>query len=78
MTSAEQANETFLTTAQLCARWSCSKMFIERHSRADATFPKPLRLGSHRRWPISAVIAWEAAQSVEGSPPESKAKPHAA
>jgi predicted DNA-binding transcriptional regulator AlpA len=53
-------------------------MFIERHSRADATFPKPLRLGSHRRWPLSAVIAWEAAQSVEGSPPGSKAKPHAA
>jgi predicted DNA-binding transcriptional regulator AlpA len=53
-------NETYLTTAQVCARYNHSHMWIERRM-ADSGFPRPtyFRGSRLRHWPLSALIAWE-------------------
>lgn len=57
----------YLTIGQLCERYSCSRMWIERRLKAGVLpFPKPLKFGgatSARRWRLSEVEAWEVARA---------------
>ena len=57
----------YMTIGQLCKRYSCSRMWIERRLKAAVLpFPKPLKFGgptSARRWRLSEVEAWEVARA---------------
>ena len=52
----------YLTAADIMARYSCGRMWIERRIK-DANFPKPVKLGpgvsAPRRWHRADLIAWE-------------------
>jgi predicted DNA-binding transcriptional regulator AlpA len=52
----------FLTAADLCQRYRCSRMWITRHIK-QYHFPKPIkfggRVGSVRRWRRADVERWE-------------------
>jgi predicted DNA-binding transcriptional regulator AlpA len=60
----------FLTAADLCERYHCSRMWIVRHIRHH-NFPKPIKFGgetSARRWKLVDVIVWEVARAkINGS-----------
>jgi predicted DNA-binding transcriptional regulator AlpA len=62
----------YLTMPDLCARWSCSHMLIERRLRDDPQFPKPVRFGpsayAHRRFLIDDIEAYERACAVAARP----------
>jgi predicted DNA-binding transcriptional regulator AlpA len=57
----------YLTIGQLCERYSCSRMWIERRLKAASLpFPTPLKFGgptSARRWRLSEVEQWEIAKT---------------
>ena len=60
--------ETYLTTAQVCERYSHSHMWIERRMK-DAGFPRPIYFtGSRlRHWPLSTLITWEEQHNATAS-----------
>jgi prophage regulatory protein len=52
----------YLTAADVMARYSCGRMWIERRIK-DANFPKPIKLGpgvsAVRRWRLRDLEQWE-------------------
>lgn len=70
--------ETFLTAAQVCARYGGkSHMWLLRRMEKDS-FPKPIRLGRLRHWRRADLEAWEAAQAAKPLPVTPGFKPAAA
>jgi predicted DNA-binding transcriptional regulator AlpA len=55
-------NDVFLVTSQVQQRYACSEPTLRAWQR-DRGFPKPTYLGRFRRWRLSALQAWEAAQA---------------
>jgi len=57
-----RAQVVYLTAADLCERYHCSRMWITRHIKQHH-FPKPItfdgRVGCVRRWSRSEVEQWE-------------------
>ena len=54
-------NETYLSYAQLAARYGVHRATLWRWAKTDPNFPKPVSLSPGcTRWKLSAVEAWEA------------------
>jgi predicted DNA-binding transcriptional regulator AlpA len=55
----------YLTAADVMARYSCGRMWIERRIK-DSGFPKPVKFGpgvsAVRRWHRDQLLAWEHAR----------------
>lgn len=53
--------ETYLSDAQLSARYGVHRATPWRWTKADPTFPKPVKLSPQcSRWKLSEIEAWEA------------------
>jgi prophage regulatory protein len=53
--------ETYLSDAQLAARYGVHRTTPWRWAKADPAFPKPVKLSPQcSRWKLSEVEAWEA------------------
>lgn len=53
--------ETYLTDAQLSARYGVHRATPWRWAKADPSFPKPVKLSPQcSRWKLSEIEAWEA------------------
>ncbi|WP_406565979.1 helix-turn-helix transcriptional regulator [Allitabrizicola rongguiensis] len=56
--------ETYLTDAQLAARYGVNKATPWRWAKTDPTFPKPVKLSPQcTRWKLADLENWEAAKS---------------
>jgi len=57
----------YVTIGQVCERFQCSRMWIERKLKDDRLpFPKAIKFGgptSARRWLLSDVLEWELARA---------------
>jgi predicted DNA-binding transcriptional regulator AlpA len=62
----EVANKSFLTSAQVRARYgNVSFMWIERRLADDSAFPKPTKMGRLRFWKLADLEAWERTQAAK-------------
>jgi prophage regulatory protein len=60
--------ETYLSDAQLSARYGVHRSTPWRWVKTDATFPKPVKLSLQcSRWKLSEIQAWEAAKAGEAA-----------
>ena len=55
----------------LFERWNCSHMYIVALLKRDADFPKPLYMGTRRRWRLSEIEKYERLIATR-SPPKRK------
>jgi len=59
-----EAQEQFLTSGQVSARYNLSKMSLWRWCHDERYqgqgFPCPIKLGSRNYWRLSELLAWEA------------------
>lgn len=56
--------ETYLSDAQLSARYGVHRATPWRWVKTDATFPKPVKLSPQcSRWKLSEIEAWETARA---------------
>jgi len=52
--------ETYLSNAQLAARYGLHRSTLWRWAKTDPTFPKPVSLSvGCTRWKLSAIENWE-------------------
>lgn len=52
--------ETYLSNAQLAARYGLHRTTLWRWAKTDPTFPKPVALSAGcTRWKLSAIEKWE-------------------
>ncbi len=52
--------ETYLSNAQLAARYGLHRTTLWRWAKTDPTFPKPVLLSAGcTRWKLSAIENWE-------------------
>jgi predicted DNA-binding transcriptional regulator AlpA len=68
MSTESRTNETFLTAAQVYARWGVSHMFVVDRLKTDPEMPKPTYFGRHRRWKLSEIEAYEKILAVRPRP----------
>ena len=60
----EVSNDTFLTSAQVRARYGgVSHMWIERRLADESAFPKPIKMGRLRFWKLADLETWERTQA---------------
>jgi predicted DNA-binding transcriptional regulator AlpA len=69
-----QNSETFLTAAQVYARWGVSHMFVVDRLKTDPEMPKATYFGRHRRWKLSEIEAYE---KILAARPRPTKKPNA-
>lgn len=56
--------ETYLSDAQLAARYGVHRATPWRWAKTDPAFPKPVKLSPQcSRWRLSEIEAWEAARA---------------
>ena len=59
---------TFIDAPQVCERYGGrSHMWLERLLERDATFPRPVKIGRLRFFPIAALIEWERRAAAESN-----------
>ena len=61
MTNLDSAENTFLTVAEVAARYRISRTSLDRW-RAQGAVPAPSRFNGRPRWRLSELQAWEAKQ----------------
>lgn len=55
----------YLTTNQLCQRYSVCRRTIGRWSaQTDLAFPKPTEINGRRYWRLESIETWEAARAA--------------
>ena len=55
--------QTYLSDAQIAARYGNHRTWTWRMLKADPVFPKPVKLSSGTtRWKLADIEAWEAAK----------------
>ena len=63
-------SKTYLTDAQVAARYGVHRTTPWRWARSDPTFPKPICLSPGcTRWEISDIEIWEARKASSAGPP---------
>ena len=60
--------ETYLSDAQLSARYGVHRSTPWRWVKTDPAFPKPVKLSRQcSRWKLSEIEAWEAVKASEAA-----------
>lgn len=60
--------ETYLSDAQLSARYGVHRTTPWRRAKTDPSFPKPVKLSPQcSRWKLSEIMAWEASKASGGA-----------
>lgn len=58
--------QTYLSDAQIAARYGNHRTWTWRRLKADPKFPKPVKLSSGTtRWKLTDIEAWEASKLAE-------------
>jgi hypothetical protein len=76
MSLIETASDVFLTTKQVCARYSRSQMTLWRWEQNPAIgFPRPMVVNGLKLYRLSGLLAFEARQVTNGANAEGRRKP---
>jgi predicted Rdx family selenoprotein len=57
------ANDSFVTSAQVRARYSVSDMWIWRRQRDGSGFPAPMIVNKRKFWRVADLVDWERAKT---------------
>jgi hypothetical protein len=67
-TSESAADEKFLPTRKVLARYDISDVSLSRWLRNERMrFPRPLYLSGRRFWKLSDLVTWERAQAMRSA-----------